>query len=299
MKDRIRVTDDFGPPAPRTGALEGVTAGGLVIALIAGAAPLAAQTDYYNLDRNRPAQVEDAYATERYAFELKAAPIRLEREASGAYHWGFDPELAYGILPRTHVEVGLPLAVIDGGDAGTRSGLTGIELSALHNVNMETRSLPALGIRADLVLPVGGLSHDRAYPSVTGLATRTYRWARIHVNAGYAFGAAPEAAEEGDPAAGVEGLPAEELSRWLAGVAIDRAFPLRALLVIGEVYARQPLEEADPVGWHAGVGFRYQVNPYLTVDAGIGHRLTGDATWHITLGSTFAFALRPFVPVPR
>jgi hypothetical protein len=268
---------------------------GIALFALGTAAPLAAQTDYFNTDKNRPARIEDAYATERYAFELKVAPLRLERESGGVYHWGIDPEIAYGILPRTHVEVGFPFAVIDAGEAGQQTGLAGIELSALHNLNTETRGLPAFGIRGDVVLPVGRLSADRVYPSVTGLATRSYRWARFHVNAQYTFGPAPAAAEPADPAS----LAGEEVSRWLAGVAVDRVFPLRALLVIGDVYAQQPLHEDDAVEWNAGVGFRYQVNPYLAVDAGLGRRLTGDPAWYVTFGSAFAFALRPLIPLPR
>ncbi|MEO5902894.1 MAG: hypothetical protein ABIQ55_02665, partial [Gemmatimonadaceae bacterium] len=43
------------------------------------ASRVSAQTDYYNTDTGRPIQIEDAYATERYAFEMKLAPVRLER----------------------------------------------------------------------------------------------------------------------------------------------------------------------------------------------------------------------------
>jgi hypothetical protein len=271
-------------------------AGCAVLLVVALAGPAMAQTDYYNLDQNRPARIEDAYATERYAFELKVAPLRLERESGGVYHWGIDPEIAYGILPRTQIEVGFPFAVIDAGAGARQTGLAGIELSALYNLNVETRTLPALGLRADAVLPVGSLAPDRVYPAVTGIATRTYRWARFHVNAQYTFGRAPDVLEQPDETAPVV---TGEVSRWLAGVAVDRTFPLRALLVIGEVYAQQPLHEEDSVEWHAGVGFRYQVSPYLAVDAGFGRRLTGDSAWYVTFGSAFAFGLRPFVPVPR
>src|SRR4029453_3509588 len=61
-----------------------------------------AQTDYYNTDAGRPIRVEDAYPTERYGFELQLAPLRLERSRGGVYNWGVEPELAYGVLPRTH-----------------------------------------------------------------------------------------------------------------------------------------------------------------------------------------------------
>ena len=103
----------------------------------------AAQTDYYNTDRGRPVQIEDAYATERYAFELKLAPARVEW-MDGEATWDIEPEIAYGLLPRTHVEVGVPIAFTTT-DLGTRrSGMAGLELSLMHNLNVETRTVPAL-----------------------------------------------------------------------------------------------------------------------------------------------------------
>jgi hypothetical protein len=253
--------------------------------------PAVAQKDYYNLDKNRPVRIEDAYATERYALEVKVAPLRLERERGGVYHWGFDPEIAYGILPRTSVEVGFPLAVVDGDEGGRKAGLSAIEFSAFHNLNHETLGWPALGIRGDVVLPVGNLAADRTFASLTGLATRTYPWARFHVNAQYTFGDAPgTGAGEAAP---------HEVSRWLAGIAVDRVFPLDAYLLIADLYAAQPLHADDPVEWNAGVGFRYQVNPSLAVDAGIGRRLTGDPTWYFTLGSAYHLGFRALMPGVR
>ena len=38
--------------------------------VIVSSAVAGAQTDYYNTDRGRPVEIEDAYPTERYAFEL-------------------------------------------------------------------------------------------------------------------------------------------------------------------------------------------------------------------------------------
>src|SRR5688572_25020887 len=89
--------------------------------VIAGAAvlvattPAAAQTDYYNTDAGRPLQIEDAYAVERRAFEIQVAPLRLERSRDGVYNWGVEPELAFGVLPRTQIEIGFPFAFIDAG----------------------------------------------------------------------------------------------------------------------------------------------------------------------------------------
>ena len=247
-----------------------------------------AQTDYYNLDAGRPVRIEDAYATERYAFELKLAPVRLERSRGGVYHWGVEPEIAYGILPRTHIELGLPLAVLDAG-AGGEAGVAGFELAVLHNLNTETRSLAALGLRVDALLPVGRFGPERVYASLTALATRTWRIARVHLNAQYTAGRAPadRTTSAGETTAGV--------SRWLAGVAVDHAFPLEAMLLVADVTARQPIDADGAVEWAAGAGVRYQWSPRLALDAGVGRTLNGGRAWSITFGTAWAFGLRGLI----
>ena len=241
--------------------------------------PAAAQTDYYNTDTGRPLQIEDAYPLERRAFELQAAPLRLERARGGLYQWGIEPEMAFGILPRTQLELSAPLAFIDGGPGVQRSGLAGIELSALHNLNVET-SIPALAIGAGVLLPVGALGPDRAYTSIKGILTRTFTWARFHVNGEYTFGSEPES------------IGTVDLARWTAGIAVDRTFPLRSLLIGGEVFAREHLRGGEDVEWNAGAGVRYQLSPRVALDGGIGRRLTGDdQTWYLTFGTAYAFGL--------
>jgi hypothetical protein len=247
-----------------------------VVLLASGAA---AQTDYYNTDAGRPIRTEDAYPVERRAVELQLAPLRLERARGGLYTWAFEPELALGLLPQTQFELGLPLAYVDA-TAQHTAGLAGVEVSALHNFNVETR-IPALAIAGDLLLPVGGLGPDRAFASVKGIATKTFRWARFHLNGAYTFGDAP------DVARGVV-----ELSRWGGSVAVDRTLPLRSLLVTGEVVAEQPIHAEDDVVWSAGGGARWQYSPRLALDAGLGGRLTGDDRgWYVTFGSAYAFGL--------
>ena len=252
----------------------------VVLLTAAAAASAHAQTDYYNTDRGRPLRVEDAYPVERRAFEIQAAPLRVERAAGGVYHWSLEPEIAYGILPRMQVEVGVPLIVIDA--AGTRrTGVGGVDVSALYNLNVET-SLPAFGIGASALLPVGNLAPDDPFVSVAGLMTRTFTWARVHVNGEYTIGDEPASSDTG----------AGELSRWAAGLAIDRTFPLRALLVGAEFVAEQPLDDAADLLLTAGAGFRYQLTPRWAMDAGIGKRLTGDdRAWYLTVGSAYAFGL--------
>lgn len=259
-------------------------------AAVGGAAPgrLAGQTDFYNTDEARPVRIEDAYPTERYAFELQFAPLRLERGSGGVYTWEVEPEIAYGIFPRTHVEVGFPLALVDAGGEGQQEGLAGISISALHNLNVET-AFPAFGIAGSILLPVGGLAPDGVYGSVKGIATRTYSWARFHANTEYTFGSEPGEGEE-----------AGELSRWMAGLAVDRTFPLRATLVTADVFVEQPLDDDADLRWTAEAGLRRQISPVLAFDAGIGRRFAGDDQgWFLTLGSAYAFGVRSLIPVRR
>lgn len=248
--------------------------------LCASSAMAGAQTDYYNTDRGRPLRTEDAYPVERRAFEIQAAPLRLERGAGGAYLWEFEPELAYGIAPRTHVEAGIPVAFVDA--AGSRrAGLAGVHLSLLHTLNVET-AIPALAVGVSGALPVGELAGKEAYVGLKGIMTRTFTWARFHANAEYTFGDAP--------AAGDAGLA--EVSRWSAGLAVDRTFPLKSLLLGGELVVDQPLHADEALALSTAIGARYQLSPRWAVDGGVGKRLSGDdRSWFITVGSAYAFGL--------
>jgi hypothetical protein len=245
----------------------------------------AAQTDYYNTDAGRPIRTEDAYPVERRAFELQLAPLRLERARGGAYTWGLEPEAAFGILPRTHVEIGFPLALVDGAAGRSSAGLAGVELSMLHNLNVET-SIPALAVVADVLLPVGGFGPDKAYPSVKGIATKTFSWMRFHVNGQYTIGDAPTTVSAN----------AVHLSRWSAGLAADKTFPLRSLLATAEIVSEQPLDDTEPLEWSAATGARYQLSPRWAIDGGVGLRLNGESRpWFVTFGSACAFGL-PWYP---
>jgi hypothetical protein len=262
---------------------------GLGIAIFATATTAGAQTDYYNTDAGRPLTVEDASATERYAFELQLAPLRLER-SRGVYQWEVEPEIAYGIFPRTQLEIGFPLSYVDLGAGSSRSGLGGVGIALLHNLNVET-SIPALAIAGDVLLPIGALAPDAAVFSAKGIVTRTFRWARFHVNGQYSFGA-------DDAPANVDGdHEGPEITRWLAGIAVDRTFPLRSMLVGAEVFAEKRRSVDAETRWNAALGVRRQLSPTFNVDAGIGKQLSGDErSWFATFGLAHAFALRSLLP---
>lgn len=256
----------------------------VALALLPSFRTAGAQTDYYNTDAGRPLRIEDAYATERYSLDLHLAPMTIERGRSGEYRWSVEPELAYGLLPRTQVELGVPVVRQAGGDSPL--GLAGIELSALYNFNVETRTFPALGIRAGVLLPVGPLAPEQGHATVQGMATRTFRWARLHLNSAYTFG---EAAVTDDAVA--------QLTRWTTGIAVDRTFVLQSFLITGEVFASEPLASQGRTEWTLGVGLRYQLTPSTSLDAGISRQLNGfERATALTFGLARVLGVRVLPP---
>ena len=77
----------------------------------------------------------------------------------------------------------------------------------------------------------------------------------------------------------------------MGGVAVDRPFPLRSLLLTAELVARQPLARGIDLVWDTAAGARYQLSPRVAVDGGAGYRLTGDAGWFATVGAAVAVGL--------
>ncbi|HEY0970126.1 MAG TPA: hypothetical protein VGE02_04005 [Gemmatimonadales bacterium] len=243
-----------------------------------------AQTDYFNTDAGRPLTVQDASVIERHVIELQAAPVRLERASGGRYSWGVEPELAWGVLSFTQLEVGLPLVVQDGvGGADRRAGVAGVHLSLLHSLNTESRTLPAFALGAATLLPAGPLAPSSAYGTFTGVMTRSFGFGRVHLNGSATVGPTPRAADD-------EG--AAELSRWEAGLAVDRALPFRSTLIAAELVARHPLDDAADLAWQVGAGVRRQLDPRWVLDAGLSRTVTGDhRPWSLTVGAAYAFAV--------
>jgi hypothetical protein len=261
-------------------------------ASVASREALLAQTDYYNLDVDRPVVIEDASPVERYAFELQVAPLRVEREAGGATVWSLTPELAYGVLPGMDLSLHLSMALRrDEEPGGDVSGISGLELVHIHNLNLETRSLPALALSGGLAFPVGGLAGESTRATIKAIATRTLsgvrRGMRVHANAAYTFGEEAEA-----------GRSETTGSRWRAGLAVDRTFVFNSFLIVGNVYADRPLVEDADTRWIAGAGLRYQLSPRMAIDVGLERRLGDEGPdWAFTFGTANAFALRSLIPI--
>jgi hypothetical protein len=246
-------------------------------------APLSAQTDFYNTSVGRPLRIEDASPVEYRGVELDLAPLRWESGRNATHRWFLHPEAAVGLFPRTQLQVGLPLAFVDEQPSSAR-GLAGVEISALHALNAET-SIPAFAVAGDMLLPAGSLGPSAPYGTFKAIMTRTLRVARVHANAQFTVG--PTIDENGADGG------AFEVSRWLGGIAVDKTFPLRSLLLSVESFAEQPIASGTAVEWNAGAGARLQLAPRWAVDAGVGRRFAGDdRMWYVTLGSAYALGLR-------
>ena len=259
-------------------AIRGAGVAGMALAIPTAAE---AQKDWYNLDRGHPFVVADARALERNVLEFQLTPIEASREQGGAYQWTIVPSVAAGLLPRTEVEVALPVHFHDGGGVSRTGGLAGVELGVVHALNLESSSLPGFAVETELLLPVGSEAPEVLFATVGALATRNLGrrlgGTRLHLNASGTFGDRDRATDEVD--------------RWRAGLALDRAWPLEATLVGAELVASAPAL-GGTTEWMAGTGVRRQVSPRVTADAGLRWWFVGDATgWGVVLGFSWAGGL--------
>lgn len=261
----------------------------LVAAMALGASAASAQTDFYNTDRGRPLTVEDATVVERRAIELQAVPLRVQRAGPGITSWGIAPEIAVGIARRTQFEVGVPLRFVDASALGSRmAGAAGVEFELLHQLNAETQLFPQLALGVGTHLPAGPFAPARQLTTLRAAATRTLPWGRVHLNYNYTPGDALTLTDRGSDEA-----------RWLGGLAVDRTWPLRALLVGFDVTAEESLLDDGEITWRTSMGMRRQVASRLVVDAGVFRRLSGGMPeWGFTMGGALAFA-RPIRSAPR
>ena len=79
---------------------------------------------------------------------------------------------------------------------------------------------------------------------------------------------------------------------WLAGVAADKAFPLKSLLIVADVFAERFEGIGRSTDWTAEVGVRRQVTPWLVMDGALGrHYLGTSLSSFVTFGTTVTHAL--------
>lgn len=261
----------------------------LALLLFAPAAGLA-QADYYNTDAGRPVRVEDAQVLRLYSLDLYLAPVSFER-AAGSSGLAATPGVAYGLVPRTQLQLNVPVLYDETGGR-RRAGVAGVDVSVLSALRGESRSLPALATRIGVLLPAGGFGPAKTYTSVKAIASRTLPLGRLHLNGQYTFGK-----DDAESVDAVRGASASGLSRWWAGATLDRALPLRSLLLSASVLREQPLVREGGAWWRGAGGLRYQLSPSVVLDGTIGLRLDArDRSWSLALGLSRVTAVRALIP---
>jgi hypothetical protein len=154
-----------------------------------------AQTEFYNLDSNRPLRVEDALPTPRRSLDIQLAPLRLDELSGGTRRWRSDPKLSYGIAPQTELEVRAPVLLVQPRGGQAALGLTSLGVGVLHAFNTETAFLPALALSGEVLIPIGMLAPPNGSYAIKALLTKTLSVARVSVNASYGtYSVAPAAA---------------------------------------------------------------------------------------------------------
>jgi hypothetical protein len=235
------------------------------------------QTDYFNTDRGRPLLVQDAHAIERYALEVQVAPSSRWSRVSSGTAWSLETALAYGLFPRTQVELAVPVAISDGSSADL--SVIGVHASLLHALNVETLGMPALAFEIAGDVPIGE-DAPSPYASLGLIVTRTLPFARMHLNADVTGARSNALHLDEDGGAGGH----HEASRWSAGIGFDRALPLQAMLIGAEVVAFRAVDGDRETRWRTAAGVRYQAGPQWVIDAGIGRTSGPDREWSLSLG---------------
>lgn len=288
-----------------------------------------AQTEYRNTDAGRPLRIEDALPEERYEFDFQLAPVRVEQFAGTARRWRLEPQLSYGILPRTSVEARVPLVYREPG-ASPRGGVSGIGLGVQHALLLESPGVPAIGLSAETLLPVGS-ARAGSTASYTGrlLVTRSFTPGRLHLNALYGTYATMAPAVATTPGGGTPipdfpcaVAPPDEWPRvaarcgssaviaaaaagtrsltghhWLAGVGGDHAFALSSAIVGCDAFAERFTGLGRATDWTAECGGRRQLTPRTVADLGVGRHFAGaNPSWIATAGVSVSFAAAFLMP---
>ena len=79
--------------------------------------------------------------------------------------------------------------------------------------------------------------------------------------------------------------------RWMAGIGVDRALPLRSVLIAADVVVERFSGLSALSDWIAEIGVRRQMTPQLVADVGVGRRFHGATpATSVTLGFSYGIA---------
>lgn len=249
----------------------------LLILVFFWVSPLSAQVDFRNSDRGRPILIEDAYPIEFLAFELQGG-IQYERR-EGENELSFRPEFRFGGYK--NLQLGIETDIINQWNGDRVSGISDTFIHLLYNFNQEGLEIPALSIRLDGGIPTGGLGTDHFHTSAALLATKSFRDLRFHSNLSYTLGPTALEGEGG------------ELSRYFYGLGIDYTWPLKFIMVMGDIVLIKPIDNQKSE-LLLELGTRMQIHPKWVLDAGIGTGAFREEGSDViaTVGLTYIFGVR-------
>jgi hypothetical protein len=217
--------------------------------------------DHGNLDEGRPLRLEDAYAisTGEWAFE---AGLGATAPRHGPDRVLFPLEILYGAWPNLQLGLGTQLST-DPREIEDPDKSGDLRLSALYNLNQETLTLPAFGVKLGVTVPTG-VDSSGVDVELTGIVTKSVDRLSLHVNASYEF------------LSGTSGQ--ERDGRY--HIVLGASYPIGAprytrTTLIADLFVQQAARrgEAEIVG--AEIGFRHQLTPRIVLDAGAGSEFAG------------------------
>ena len=226
----------------------------------------------------RPLRLEDAYAISTGEIAIEAgAGFRLIRH--GADQGVFPVEVLYGALPNFQIGLGTTLFT-NPHEVDDRPKSGDLHLSALYNLNQETLTLPAFGIKLGLGAPTGVDARGWVV-EVKGIVTKSIERLSLHLNAGYEF---------------ITNTRDDERDGRYE-LALGFSYPVGApqftrATLVGDVFAEQAGHRGESTTVGTEVGVRFQLTPRLVWDIGVGTEFAGPASrspFFATTGLSFGF----------
>jgi hypothetical protein len=159
-------------------------------------------------------------------------------------------------------------------EVGDRPKSGDLHLSGLYNLNQETLSLPAFGIKMGLGVPTGVDARGYAV-EVKGIVTKSVERLSLHLNAGYEF------------LTDTRGHERDGRYELALGFSYPVGAPrfTRATLV-GDVFAEQAGHRGESTTVGTEVGLRFQLTPRRVWDIGVGTEFAGPADRARVFGTT-------------
>ncbi|MFL5482939.1 MAG: hypothetical protein ACJ8AK_12230 [Gemmatimonadaceae bacterium] len=287
----------------------------LVVVSLSGAVKAEGQSSYRNLEAGRPVRIEDAVVTERYALDVDLFNLRYDELSDLRSRFLWEPEVAYGVLPRTEMWLRLPVFYRERTSV-PRGGLAGLGVGAMYQFNLESEFLPAAALSTELFKPAGPNALPLSY-SLKALLTRSFSPGRVHINASVASYAVPAAASlvitcpgtstfdpncggtplpplDGpcsvgpapgasfqcgvaaqEPAASEVAIQPETHAHWLVGLGYDKTIPLSSSLVIADLFAEKFEGIGRKTDMTAEIGLRHQLRPQMVFSSAVGRHFRG------------------------